>query len=127
MIFSVIITLFVVVGPDGNLTDHQVLIPRIDFIPINTTLAFTLRRRQFPLKLAYVMTINKSQGQTFEKVGIYLPNPVFAHGQLYVAFSRTRSFARVFIHVEERPTQGRLLPDIDEIYTKNVVYREVLD
>ena len=33
------------------------------------------------------MTVNKAQGQTFERVGIYLPSPVFSHGQLYVAFS----------------------------------------
>ena len=36
------------------------------------------------------MTINKSQGQTFtSKVAIYLRRPIFAHGQLYVAASRT--------------------------------------
>ena len=38
------------------------------------------------------MTINKSQGQTFERVGLHLHKPVFAHGQLYVACSRVRSF-----------------------------------
>ena len=34
------------------------------------------------------MTINKSQGQTFQNIGIYLPNPVFSHGLHYVALSR---------------------------------------
>jgi len=34
------------------------------------------------------MTINKAQGQTLERVGIYLPEPCFTHGQLYVAASR---------------------------------------
>jgi hypothetical protein len=52
---------------------------------------FTLRRRQFPLRLAFAMTINKAQGQTLQTVGVYLPKPVFCHGQLYVAFSRCGS------------------------------------
>jgi len=49
---------------------------------------FTLQRRQFPLQLAFVMTINKAQGQTMKIVGIYLHELVFTHGQLYVALSR---------------------------------------
>ncbi len=47
-------------------------------------------RNQFPLIPAFAMTINKSQGQSFKNVGISLANPVFSHGQLYVALSRTR-------------------------------------
>ena len=37
------------------------------------------------------MTINKAQGQTIPHVGIFLPDPVFSHGQLFVALSRATS------------------------------------
>src|SRR5690349_16157904 len=39
-------------------------------------------RRQFPVKPAFAMTINKAQGQTLQLVGVYLPDTVFTHGQL---------------------------------------------
>jgi len=42
---------------------------------------------QFPVCLAYAMTINKAQGQTVQHVGLDLCTPVFSHGQLYVALS----------------------------------------
>jgi hypothetical protein len=48
---------------------------------------FTLKRHQFPLQLTFVMMINKAQGQTMKIVGIYLPEPIFTHGQVYVALS----------------------------------------
>ena len=72
----------------GQHAGRRVIIPRIETSPANTTLPFTLRRRQFPVRPAYAMTINKSQGQTLEKVGLCLLKGVFTHGQLYVAFSR---------------------------------------
>lgn len=53
------------------------------------------------------MTINKAQGQTFERVGIYLPQPVFSHGQLYVAFSRARAMSDVYINIENTEQQGK--------------------
>lgn len=60
---------------------------------------FTFKRRQFPLKLAFAMTINKSQGQTFDKIGIDLRKDVFTHGHLYVGFSRVRSWEGLKIYL----------------------------
>ena len=57
----------------GARQGNAVLIPRIKLAPSDTNLPFVLERHQFPLRLAYSMTINKAQGQTFVKVGIYLP------------------------------------------------------
>ena len=47
-----------------------------------STLPFIWYRRQFPIVLAFAMTINKSQGRSLERVGIYIHRPLFSHGQL---------------------------------------------
>ena len=98
-----------------------VFIPRIPLAPSSSAdLPFDFLRTQFPLRLAFAITINKAQGQTLGRVGLVLDQPVFSHGQLYVALSRVTNHANLHIVVPNtRPAlqEGRLT---------NVVYREVL-
>lgn len=74
-------------------------------------------RYQFPIMPAFCMTINKSQGQSLERVTVLLPNPVFSHGQLYVALSRCTSAANV---------QVCIVSESDDLATKNIVYHPIL-
>ena len=70
----------------GNKAGIKVLIPGIDLSPSKKEILFNIIRRQFPIRLGFAMTINESQEWSFENVGIFLPSPVFSHGQMYVAF-----------------------------------------
>ncbi|CAI0560833.1 unnamed protein product [Linum tenue] len=101
----------------GTFNGKTVAIPRIVLNIDDRRWPFVLKRRQFPVRLCYAMTINKSQGQTLISVGVYLPKPVFSHGQLYVAVSRVRSADGLrFLIVNE--------DDIPCNYTRNIVYEE---
>lgn len=117
---------FIVCKPLSNERVDSVCIPRIDLLSSDHNLPFTLKRRQLPVIPAFSMTINKSQGQSFDSVGIHLESPVFAHGQLYVALSRCRNPNNIKIFIENSETQGTLLND-SRVYTPNIVLTEVFD
>ena len=100
-------------------SDRLVLIPRITFIPKPGEYPFEWQRRQFPVRPAFAITINKSQGQTLKNVGVWLRGQVFGHGQLYVACSRVSSPSQLKFAVMREPGKTELI-------ARNVVYPEVL-
>lgn len=79
-------------------------------------------RRQFPLRPSFAMTIRKSQGQTLQAGGLYLPSPVKAHGDLYVALTRFRQMRNLRVlalsHISPNDPAG--------MYTPNIVNKELL-
>ena len=96
----------------GPFKNELVIIPRIPLTSHDAPVKFN--RLQFPIKLCYALTINKGQGQGFQKVGIYLKDQCFSHGQLYVAMSRVMSVENLFICSDNNIVQ-------------NIVYKEILN
>jgi hypothetical protein len=100
----------------GDHAGKLAFIPRITLSTSNNDLPFELHRRQFPVRLAFAMTVNKSQGQSVKNIGLDLRRSVFTHGQLYVALSRCTSSLRIKVLIESK-----------EIFsTPNIVFPEVL-
>ena len=81
----------------SDAAEHIEFIPRITLLTLEGEYPFILRRTQFPVKLSFAMTINKSQGQSLENVGIDLRHSAFTHGQLYVALSRSSNVHNIYV------------------------------
>ena len=96
----------------GPFKGEDVLILQISMIP--TDMSFQFKRLQFPIRLAFAITINKAQGQSLELCGLYLHTDCFSHRQLYVACSRVSNPDNLFIYTETGTT-------------KNIVYPQVLE
>ncbi|XP_015166438.1 ATP-dependent DNA helicase pif1-like [Solanum tuberosum] len=106
----------------GDFKNTHVFIPRIPLLTSqDEKIHVQFKRTQFPVRLCFAMTINKAQGQTLDFVGIYLREPVFSHGQLYVALSRAKSSECVKILI--RPPTG---DSNDDHSTYNIVYDEII-
>jgi len=88
----------------GSAKGEEVFIPRMPIIYEEGIIHF--KRIQFPIRLCFAMTINKSQGQSLKIVGIDLRSPCFAHGQLYVACSRVGKASNLYILTENGKTKN---------------------
>ncbi|GBM85993.1 hypothetical protein AVEN_147100-1 [Araneus ventricosus] len=86
----------------------SVFIPRIPVIPRD--MPFEFKRLQFPVRLAFAITINKFQGQSLRVAGINLETPCFSHGQLYVACSRVRTARNLYIYAANGETKTVVYP-----------------
>ncbi|WVZ73424.1 hypothetical protein U9M48_021730 [Paspalum notatum var. saurae] len=119
----------------GQHAGKRIFVPRIPLcFSDDEMFPFQFKRKQFPVRLSFAMTVNKAQGQTIPNVGVYLPKPVFSHGQLYVALSIATSRTNIKILVipatddNNKKTKKKGLKKSsvinDGIYTKNIVYKE---
>lgn len=72
--------------------------------------------KQFPIRLAWAMTIHKSQGKTFDKIIIHLGKGAFTHGQTYVALSRCTTLDGIILKQKIRPSDVLIDERIVEFY-----------
>jgi ATP-dependent DNA helicase PIF1 len=92
----------------GPFKGEDVLIPRIPMIP--TDMPFQFKRLQFQIRVAFAITINKAQGQSFELCVLDLHTDCFSHGQLYVECSRIGKPDNLYICTDNRTTNNIVYP-----------------
>eukprot|EP00980_Cylindrotheca_fusiformis_P026460 scaffold16189_cov125-Cylindrotheca_fusiformis.AAC.16 len=111
----------ILVGPGIG---KKIALPRIKLRDTSNPAIFCLQRLQFPITLAYAMTIDKSQGQSLNRVGLSFQTQCFAHGQLYTAMSRPRNvnYLTVLTTADDQP-QNQHFQSTQNI--QNVVWPEV--
>ena len=95
------------------------ILPRILFqFKLPFMHSYEISRLQFPLRLAYSLTMNKSQGQTIpNRLLLDLTDQSFTHGHLYVALSRITAFYNIMIFCNPEDIHN------DDIVVNNIVYR----
>lgn len=100
----------------GDKSGDIIFLPKITMSTgESSNLPFILYRKQFPIVLAFAITINKSQGQSFDELGIYLDRPLFSHGQLYVALSRAKDPQKLYIKCSSKEN------------VSNIVWKEIFE
>lgn len=78
---------------------------------------------QYPLRLAFAITIHKSQGKTFDKAVIDIGRGTFAHGQMYVALSRCRTLEGIVLKKEIK--KGHIIMDWNVVkFVTSFQYRQ---
>ena len=105
----------------------DILVPRVPMECTESKLGIPFMRRQFPILLAYYLTLNRSQGQTLDTVGIELPQSVFCHGHVYVGSSRTGDPDKLHFYADQTEYED-IKGELEEgkTYIRNEVWPELL-
>ena len=116
-------------GLSTNAVDPSLLLPVVEFRNGKkeqiTTMTWevpdmpAVKRQQIPLKLAYAITIHKSQGATLDCALIDVGSKTFEYGQAYVALSRVKDLESLYIH-DLDPQAFRAHPKVKEFYESSV-------
>eukprot|EP00808_Paulinella_micropora_P018170 g13820.t1 len=106
---------------------HQVLRVTLSRVMHTTNpdhhLPFLLKRTQFPIALAYAMTIHKAEGQTIKKACVFLSEPVFSHGQLLSDYHGLAiQLILKFWFVTFLTSKASFVTVLILTYTRNIVY-----
>ncbi|KAG0711357.1 hypothetical protein GWK47_020749 [Chionoecetes opilio] len=104
-----VLQLQVITGPSRG---DDFYLPRVPLITQAASgTGVRIRCLQFPIHVAFAMTINKCQGQTKSYMGVYLPTPVFTHGQPYFSLSRAGCADAVKVLAPRGITRNLVYPE----------------